>query len=98
MLSPFTKTVRSLIVITTDLTKFFLTKFNTSKIFEKCTYTRSTNFLKITKLFFPHYFGFRSGYSTNNALTSLTEMIRKALDEGNFACGVFIDFQNAFAL
>ena len=94
MLSPFTKTVRSLIVITTDL--IFLS--NISKIFEKFIYTRSTNFLKITKLFFPHYFGFRSGYSTNNALTSLTEMIRKALDEGSFACGVFIDFQNAFAL
>ena len=94
MLSPFTKTVRSLIVITTDL--IFLS--NISKIFEKFIYTRSTNFLKINKLFFPHYFSFRSGYSTNNALTSLTEMIRKALDEGNFACGVFIDFQNAFAL
>ena len=94
MLYPFTKTVRSLTVITTDL--IFLS--NISKIFEKCIYTRSTNFLKITKLFFPHYFGFLSGYSTNNALTSLTEMIRKALDEGNFACGVFIDFQNAFAL
>ena len=29
-------------------------------------------------------------------LLSLTEMIRGALDEGNFACGIFIDLQKAF--
>ena len=45
---------------------------------------------------FSHQFGLRNGYSTNHALTSLTEMIRKAFDEGKFACGVFIDFQKAF--
>ena len=37
-----------------------------------------------------------SGYSTNHALSSLTEMIRKALDENKFACGVSTDFQRAF--
>ena len=31
-----------------------------------------------------------------HALTSLTEMIRKALDGDKFACGVFIDLQKAF--
>ena len=30
------------------------------------------------------------------ALISLTEMIRNALNNGNFACGVFIDLQKAF--
>ena len=45
---------------------------------------------------FSHQFGFRNGYSTNDALTSLTEMIRKALHEEKFACGVFIDLQKAF--
>ena len=42
---------------------------------------------------FSHQFAFRNGYSTNHALTSLTEMIRKALDEDKFVCGVFIDLQ-----
>ena len=32
----------------------------------------------------------------NHALTSLTEMIRKALDEDKFTCEVFIDLQQAF--
>ena len=33
---------------------------------------------------------------TNHALTSLTEMVGKALDEDKFACGVFTDLQKAF--
>ena len=59
-------------------------------------HTRLTNFLRINKLFFSHQFGFHNGYSTNHSLTSLTEMIRKALDEDKFACGAFIDLQKAF--
>ena len=41
-------------------------------------------------------FGFRAKHSTNNALFSLTEMVRDALDNSNFACGIFIDLQKAF--
>ena len=59
-------------------------------------HTRLTNFLQANKLSFSHQSGFRNGYSTNHALTSLTEMIRKAPDEDKFACGVFIDLQKAF--
>ena len=54
------------------------------------------NFLRKNKLLFCHQFGFRNGYSVNHALTSLTELIRRALDEDKFACGVFIDLQKAF--
>ena len=32
----------------------------------------------------------------NHAVISLTEMIRKALDEDKFVCEVFIDLQKAF--
>ena len=69
---------------------------NITKIFEKCMHTCLTNFLQVNKLFFSHQFGFRNGYSTSCASTSLTEMIRKALDEDKFACGVLIDLQKAF--
>ena len=51
---------------------------------------------KKKKLLLCHQFGFRGGYSVNHALTSLTELIRKALDEDKFACGVLIDLQKAF--
>ena len=48
------------------------------------------NFLRKNKVLFCYQFGFRSGYSVNHALTSLTELIRKTLDEDKFACGVLI--------
>ena len=64
---------------------------NNSKTFEKSMHIRLVNFLRKNKLLFCYQFGFRNGYSVNYALTSLTEPIRKALDEDKFACGVFID-------
>ena len=41
-------------------------------------------------------FGFRNAHSTSHALISITEEIRKALDNNEFSCGVFLDFQKAF--
>ena len=41
-------------------------------------------------------FGFREKYSTNHALASLIEVIKKHLDESNFVCGIFIDLKKAF--
>ena len=69
---------------------------NIGKIFEKSLHICLVNFLRKDKLLFCHQFGFRSRYSVNHALTGLTELITKALDEDKFACGVFIDLQKAF--
>ena len=55
-----------------------------------------TNFLGINELLFSRQFGFRNGYSTNHALTSLTKMIRKTLDEDKLVCGVLIDLHKIF--
>ena len=41
-------------------------------------------------------FGFRQKYLTVYALISLTENIRKNLDEGNIDCGILFDLQKAF--
>ena len=41
-------------------------------------------------------FGFRQQYSTSHPLINITENIRKALDDGNIGCGVFVDLQKAF--
>ena len=41
-------------------------------------------------------FGFRQQYSTSHALINITENIRKALDDGNIGCGVFVDLQKVF--
>ena len=39
---------------------------------------------------------FRQHYFTSHVLINITENIRKALDNGNIGCGVFIDLQKAF--
>ena len=57
---------------------------------------RLRSFIDQNELFHSLQFGFRKKFSTNFALVSLTESIRKALDEGNFASGIFLDLQKAF--
>ena len=59
-------------------------------------YTRIFKFFINSNLFYPLQFGFRQNYSTTHALTNLTETIRKYLDEGKFACGIFVDLEKAF--
>ena len=69
---------------------------NINKIFEKLVYSRLYSFQTIHNCIYELQFGFRAKHSTNHALFSLTEMIREALDNGKFACGIFIDLQKAF--
>ena len=69
---------------------------NLDKILEKLMYTRIVKFFNNNNLFYLLQFGFRQNYSTMHALISLTETIRKYLDEGKFGCGIFVDLQKAF--
>ena len=41
-------------------------------------------------------FGYRQKYSTSHALIDLTDKMKKQLDSGNFACGIFVDLQKVF--
>ena len=41
-------------------------------------------------------FGFSQQYSTSHALINITENVRKALDDGNIGCEVFVNLQKAF--
>ena len=67
-----------------------------SKIFEKCIYSRIYDFLIKNNAIYYRQFGFRKGHSTNHALISLIETIKKWLDEDFIVAGVFIDLQKAF--
>ena len=67
-----------------------------SKIFEKVLYKRMYSFLTMNKLIYEKQFGFRSNYSTNHALISLTENLKKYLDSSHFVAGVFVDLEKAF--
>ena len=54
------------------------------------------NFFSDNNLIYSLKFGFRQKYSTVHALISLTENVRKDLDEGNISCGIFVDLKKAF--
>ena len=67
-----------------------------SKIFEKIMHKRLYNFLEVNDILQPLQFGFRKKHSTQHTLISMTETIRKTIDNGNFGCGIFIDLKKAF--
>ena len=69
---------------------------NIEKILEKLMYKRLYAFLDYNNIIYDSQFGFRQQYSTSHALINITENIRKALDDGNIRCGVFVDLQKAF--
>ena len=59
-------------------------------------YNRLYIFLNKNNVICNLQFGFRQQYSTSHALINITENIRKALDDGNIGCGVFVDLRKAF--
>ena len=69
---------------------------NISKIIEKTMYSRLYKFLDKYNCLYKKQFGIWNSHSTNHALASITKDIRKVLDNDEFACGVFLDFQKAF--
>ena len=69
---------------------------NLSKIFEKTMYSRIELFLSEFDIIYKLQFGFRKMHSTEHALLSIVEEIRKNLNNGKFSCGAFIDLEKAF--
>ena len=67
-----------------------------SKIIEKLMHTPLYTFLEKYNILHSLQFGFRSKHSILHALISLTESVKKTIDDGMFGCGVFIDLQEAF--
>ena len=64
---------------------------NIDKIFEKLMYSKTISFLEANSVIYPKQFGFRKSYSTTHAIISLVERLRKCLDDGQVAVGVFVD-------
>ena len=53
-------------------------------------------FLENNNLIYSLQFWFRQKHSTSHAFIYLADKIREKLNKGNFACGIFVDFQKAF--
>ena len=69
---------------------------NIDKIFEKPMHSRLIEFLEKREILSNKQFGFQKDFSTNYAILNLLEIIQKALDDGQIACGIFIDFEKVF--
>ena len=67
-----------------------------SKVLEKLMLTRLTEYLEKSKIIYEHQFGFQKNRSTTLAVLDLNTRITKALDRGNYAASVFLDFAKAF--
>ena len=62
---------------------------------KRLMYNRLYNFLEKNEIIFSLQFGFCHKYSNTHALIKLTDKIRHEIDKGNYACGIFVDFQKA---
>ena len=72
----------------------FLSVF--SKIIEKLMYNRLYNFFEDQNVLYSLQFRFRAKHSTLHAPISMTECIKKTIDDRMFGIGVSIDLQKAF--
>ena len=59
-------------------------------------HSRLFDFFEDSQALYFLQFGFRKKHSTIHALIEITESVRRALDNGMVACGVFLDLQKAF--
>lgn len=71
-----------------------LTSF--SKVFEKTAYNQITDYLEKNKIFSSEQFGFRSGHSTNLAISQLVNKIVHNLDSSKSTAAFFCDLSKAF--
>ena len=67
-----------------------------SKIYKKLMYKRLYNYLEKYDILYSLQFGFREKVSTSQALMSISEIIRKSIDNKEYGCSVFIDLTKAF--
>lgn len=63
---------------------------------EKLMASRLNIFLDLHSVIFPNQYGFRAGSSATHVLISITEAIKKTMDDKKFGCGIFIDLKKAF--
>ena len=67
-----------------------------SKVLETLMYRRLLDFINKKKLLYELQFGFREKYSTYMALITMVNTITEALNKGESAIGIFLDFSKAF--
>ena len=54
------------------------------------------SFVKKQNILYQFQFGFRKGYSTEQAILEITDYLKTAIDNKLYTCGIFLDFSKAF--
>ena len=67
-----------------------------SKLLEKFMVKRLTSFLNQNNVLSKHQYGFRKNRSTELAIIDFIDKITKAMDNGKFSIGIFLDLSKAF--
>ncbi len=67
-----------------------------SKILEKLIYKRLIKYINDNNILVNNQFGFRQGYSTCMALLLLQDKLTNAIDNGEYAIGLFLNLSKAF--
>ena len=67
-----------------------------NRILEKLMYKRLISFIEKNNILYEKQFGFRSNHSTIHATILIIDKIEKAIEEGCYSCGIFLDLSKAF--
>jgi hypothetical protein len=67
-----------------------------SKIFEKVVHRRLSNYMYSKCILNNNQYGFRQNHSTYMALQDMYYKISQAVDDREFAIGIFVDLSKAF--
>ena len=67
-----------------------------SKVPERLIYNQLYLFLENNDIILKYQFGFRKGYSSEQAILEITDNLNSAIDNKQITCGLFLDFSKAF--
>jgi retron-type reverse transcriptase len=67
-----------------------------STVFECLISDQLLSFVKKQNILYQFQFGFRKGYSTEQAILEITDYLKTAIDNKLYTCGIFLDFSKAF--
>ena len=54
------------------------------------------SYLEQKHILYEKQFGFRAKHSTNQVILSIVDNIQRAIESGEYSCGIFLDFAKAF--
>ena len=67
-----------------------------SKVLERQVYNQLYSFIAKHQILYKYQFGFRKGYSTEQAILEITDNLKLATDKGQITCGLLLDLSKAF--